>query len=863
MQSTEEYLDSLLASVSDEENHNNSNMNHKKHHKSIEDLDESELTEEALQKQLALLLGLETEDDMDYDDGPEDDFMAQYAAQMADSEVESFDIGVQTLPDDSIPSVVQEPIAQVMPEPAPVAPAVSAPATSDSGVLSPDEIAALFASMETESAPEAVAPAEPEPTAAPVPSEPEPVTSVPSAPATSDSGVLSPDEIAALFASMETESAPEAVAPAESEPTATAPVPSEPEPVTSVPSAPATSDSGVLSPDEIAALFASMGGDDSDELKEESDVTDEVLLGKTVDVTEEPLQETVTGLTREELEELGLGDIADILVDGEQEILSETIGAEGEAISVEEAMEVMSEIDSTHNEEGQIVEIPDFDFGEEMLLELENVDAMLEATAKMAEEEIVSADADSIAEEDIMAMLSQFEEESIQESMAAQEAEEVAAQEAVNKVLEEETQPDSTETEMQDGGKKKGKKAKKEKVKKEKKEKPVKEKKDKVSLKDKIFAFMFEDESLEAENVQGDKIPLGDSDELSYIDLPVETLQEPKPEKKKKEKASKKDKKAKKASGNNANDENAKIEAELAAEDKKKAKKKEKPKKEKKAKKVVIADMSAAEATEKDSKRGIGPKGIVATLLVCASLLGLILVGAYVLPMQLSLITARTAFYAQDYEEATLRLMGRDLNDSDRILYDKASLLYGLEERYHQSEIYLKSGQTKDALDSLLQGVVACNKEEVLAGQLGIEMEWKLSKDLFVTALQENFGLDAETVEAICALRNPDYTVAVENILAGRVFDDKSAYGGETSDAVVPDDAEKEENAEDGNDENLPGGLNPDELEDLLPEEEAILEQMQQEASEAEEISESDAEVTGDNELYSGSVEGGEVNFVE
>ncbi len=847
MQSTEEYLDSLLASVSDEENRGDTKIkSNTSAPKSIEDLDESELTEEALQKQLALLLGLETEEDMDFGGEPEDDFMAQYAAQMADNEVKAFDTGVQTLPEEVIQPAVQEPIAQVMPEPEPVATAVSAPATSDSGVLSPDEIAALFASMETESEPETVAPAEPEPTA--------------SASTTSDSGVLSPDEIAALFASMEAESVREVEeVPVESESTVTAPVSAEPELTAS---ASTTSDSGVLSPDEIAALFASMGGDGSDGINEESDVTDEVLLGKTIDTTEEHLQEAGSGLTREELEELGLGDIADVLVDGEQEILSETTGLESEAISVEEAMGVMSELDSTNNAEGQIIEIPDFDFGEEMLLELENVDAMLEATAKMAEEEIVSADADAVAEEDIMAMLNQFEEESIQESMAAQEAQEKAAEDAVNKVLEEETQSDTANAEALDGVGKKGKKTKKEKVKKEKKEKPVKEKKDKVSLKDKIFAFMFEDESLEDENAQGDKIPLGDSDELSYMDLPVETPQEPKPEKKKKEKAPKKDKKAKKAAGNNANDENAKIEAELAAEDKK-AKKKEKPKKEKKAKKVVIADVSANEAAEKDSKRGIGTKGIVATLLVCASLLGLILVGAYVLPMQLSLITARTAFYAQDYEEATLRLMGRDLNDSDRILYDKSSLLYGLEERYHQSEIYLKSGQTKDALDSLLQGVVACNKEEVLAGQLGIEMEWKLSKDLFVTALQENFGLDAETVEAICALRNPDYTVAVENILAGRAFDDKSAYGGATSDAVVPDDAETEENAEDGNNETLPGGLNPDELEDLLPEEEAILEQMQQEASETEEISESDAEVTGDKELYSGSVEGGEVNFVE
>ncbi len=852
MQSTEEYLDSLLASVSEEEKPSDSNANHKKHHKSIEELDESELTEEALQKQLALLLGLETEDDMDYDDDPEDDFMAQYAAQMAVEEVETFDTIVQEMQEEPVQQVsnepvemkIPEPVVQSVPEPEPV---VSVPpTTSDSGVLSPDEIAALFASMEADNQSKSVP--EPEPLQETVQESTENIT-----PATSDSGVLSPDEIAALFASMESEEQSESVS--ETEPS------KEPVQETTANVAPTTSDSGVLSPDEIAALFASMGTDDSESASEneETDVTDEVLLGSTQG-TEELLADESGSITREELEELGLGDIADVLVDGEQEILSGTV--ENEAFSAMESENEEPKIEQEVEEEKQIIDIPDF--GEEMLLELENVDAMLEATAKMAEEENTNTDADSMAEEDIMAMLSQFEEESIQESMAAQEESEKAAQEAVNRALEDETTENGELSENAEDGKKKRKKAKKEKVKKEKqvKEKPVKEKKDKVSLKDKILSFMFEDESLDDD--KNEKIPLGDDDGLAYMDLPTEEpVVEEKPAKKKKEKAQKKDKKAQKATGGKAKDENAEIAAELAAEDKKKAKKKEKPKKEKKPKKVVIADVSASDAGEKDSKKGIGTKGIVATLLVCASLLGLILVGTYFVPMQLSLIQARTAFYAQDYEETTMRLMGRNLNNSDRILFDKASLLYGLEERYHQSEIYLNSGKTKETLNSLLQGVVACNKEEVLANQLGIDAEWRICKDRFMLALQEQYGLDAETVEAICALRNPDYTVAVENILAGRVFDDKSAYGGAASDAVVSDDAEAEENAEADNDETLPGGLNPDELEDLLPEEEAILEQLQQEATEAEDVSESDVETTGDNELYSGSVEGGEVNFVE
>jgi len=528
MQSTEEYLDSLLASVSEDKNHNDSNENHKKHHKSIEDLDESELTEEALQKQLALLLGLETEEDMDFDDEPEDDFMAQYAAQMAVEEVETFDSIVQEMQEEPALQISNEPIAM-------------------------EHLESVAQSV-----------AEPEPS-------PEPIqeTAANVAPTTSDSGVLSPDEIAALFASMEADNQSESVP--EPEPLA------EPVQETTTNVAPTTSDSGVLSPDEIAALFASMGADDSESASEneETDITDEVLLGKTQG-SEELLADDSGSITREELEELGLGDIADVLVDGEQEILSGTV--ENEAFSAMEPENEEPKIEQESEEERQIIDIPDF--GEEMLLELENVDAMLEATAKMAEEEKADTDADSMAEEDIMAMLSQFEEESIQESMAAQEESEKAAQEAVNRALEDETTENAELAENAEDGKKTRKKAKKEKVKKEKpvKEKPVKEKKDKVSLKDKILAFMFEDESLD--DGEGEKVPLGDGDGLAYMDLPTEEpVVEAKPAKKKKEKAPKKNKKEQKAASSKAQDENAEIAAELAAEDKKKAKKKEKPKK--------------------------------------------------------------------------------------------------------------------------------------------------------------------------------------------------------------------------------------------------------------------------------------------
>lgn len=761
MQSTEEYLDQLLASVSEEESGNDANKNSNgTKRKSIEELDESELTEEALQKQLALLLGLEVEEDEEFDSIPMENFL---------------------------PVAEPEPVP-IVAEPEPV------PAVSNTGVLSADEIAALFASMET------------------------------------DNTVEKEEEI-----SETTEPVQKVVA--------------DPEPVAAPETVPAVSDTGVLSADEIAALFASMEAESDAEILETAETVQEDMTDN-MPALESELAGNNGELTREELEELGLGDIADILVDSEQEILSESLFEE--LMTTEDTSEEITEMVEEESLSGY-EEFPDFNLGEEVLLDLENIDEMLEATAKLAEEESASFDAGVQAEEDIMSMLTQFEEESVQENLAAMEESARAAEQAVAMAMEEEE--NVAELAEEDTGKKR-KKSKKQKKEKVKKEKPVKEKKERKSLKDKVSAFMFEEEN-EDENPDDGIIPLGDGDELAYIDIPTE---EEKP-KKKKEKVSKKDKKAKASKKDEkVRDENAEIAEELAAEDKKKAQKKEKPKKEKKPKKVVISDIEPVEE-KKSTKRGIGTKGIVATLLVCASILGLILVGTYFLPQQLSLTAARVAFYAGDYEEAAMRLEGKDLSDSDRIMYEKSSLLYGLEERYHQYEIYQMRGMDKEALNALLQGVSVCNEELILAEQLGIETEWKMCKERFLNALLQEYSLDEETVEQICALKNPYYTVAVENILAGRAYDDMSLYGGTVS-ATEDEDVSTEEPAGEDNTMSADGVMNPEELEDLLPEEAIIIEQLQQENN-ADDRTDTNDNTSGDRELFTGSVEGGEVNFVE
>lgn len=161
------------------------------------------------------------------------------------------------------PIVEEEPIAE--PEPVdievPPAPDMSDPNKK----MSPDDIAALFASMGAAEEPVAEPePAEPEPAAEPIIEETAPET--PAGPDLSDPNKpMSPDEIAALIANMGVDDGLDEEPEVSAEPEVVAePEVAEPEPVVEEatedkPQMPDLSDPNkVMSPDEIAALIANM-----------------------------------------------------------------------------------------------------------------------------------------------------------------------------------------------------------------------------------------------------------------------------------------------------------------------------------------------------------------------------------------------------------------------------------------------------------------------------------------------------------------------------------------------------------------------------------------------------------------------------
>ena len=190
-----------------------------------------------------------------------------------------------------------------------------------------------------------------------------------------------------------------------------------------------------------------------------------------------------------------------------------------------------------------------------------------------------------------------------------------------------------------------------------------------------------------------------------------EEEEEPKKEKNKKEK-----KKPKKGKGP-ASEENEAILDELEEEDKKN-KKKKKPKKVKKQPK----EKKQEEPSKEDGKK-LPKKMVIRIFVMCFSVMVLLLIPAMLLPELFSLRDARKAYYNEDYKTAYENLLGKNLNNSDSLMLEKATILMRLQRKYDSFINYHKMGKETEALNALLEGCNLYIQLQAEAQEQGISKE--------------------------------------------------------------------------------------------------------------------------------------------
>ncbi|SKB95802.1 hypothetical protein SAMN06296386_110110, partial [Lachnospiraceae bacterium] len=216
--------------------------------------------------------------------------------------------------------------------------------------------------------------------------------------------------------------------------------------------------------------------------------------------------------------------------------------------------------------------------------------------------------------------------------------------------------------------------------------------------------------------------------------------------------------------------ENMKVikEAEAAEKKKKKKKepkpKKEKPKKEPKPKK---------EKKKKEPKPDDGPpekklpkKKVFAVVLFFVSLTAMIMFCLMVFPKAGYVNLGKSLYNKGDYNAAYETLAGvSGLDAESQLIYENAAFVMKLQRKYDSYTDFMAQGKSLDALDALVQGVNMYRSNLYTAQEKGVEQEYTAIYGTILSALSNTFGVSEEKAESWLALTDRiDYTIALMDV---------------------------------------------------------------------------------------------------
>lgn len=307
------------------------------------------------------------------------------------------------------------------------------------------------------------------------------------------------------------------------------------------------------------------------------------------------------------------------------------------------------------------------------------------------------------------------------------------------------------------------------------------EKKPRKKLFNRILDFLTEEDE-EEEQKDNEDIKLSEENKNIIEDLDKD---------KKKKKKGKKDKKTKKGEQKNGKENIA--ESENAEENADEGNSK-KPKKEKKAKKEKLPkEVRIEEDNQKDGKLSV--KKILPVALACVSF-GIVIVLVASLAGDYSAKKAgREAYYDGDYQTCFQNFYGKELNESEQVMYSKSESILRIRLWIREYEMLAEEGAEAEALDSLIQSVGDYPVLYEYAVQWNAGGEVSESYATILSILSEKYNLTEAQAQEIAAMeRDVDYSQVVYAIIDGKASDFL----------------------------NKPVAEEPEKLQDVLPEEEEI-----------------------------------------
>ena len=195
----------------------------------------------------------------------------------------------------------------------------------------------------------------------------------------------------------------------------------------------------------------------------------------------------------------------------------------------------------------------------------------------------------------------------------------------------------------------------------------------------------------------------------------------------------------------------------------KKAKKVKKPKPEK--------PMKEPEPEPLIPERKLTLKRVLPVLLVCASLGVLLIVFANATVDYTDKQNAKEAYYAGDYQTCYDNLFGKDLNETEKIMFGTSESILYIRLWIREYEMFVEAGEEVEALDSLIQTVDHYPTLYAYAIQWNAGDEVMTGYSYILNILSEKYGLTEDQAQEIASVRSDyEYTKMVVAIVQGKPY---------------------------------------------------------------------------------------------
>jgi len=240
-----------------------------------------------------------------------------------------------------------------------------------------------------------------------------------------------------------------------------------------------------------------------------------------------------------------------------------------------------------------------------------------------------------------------------------------------------------------------------------------------------------------------------------------------------------------------------------------KEKPKEKPKKEPKPKKPPKPkkEKPVEEKTPEPPGKKLSFKKVLPVLLVGISVGVLLFVFVNSSVDYSDKRTARAAYYEGDYQTCYQNLFGKDLNETESVMFGKSESILYIRLWVREYEMFMEEGDRVCALDSLIQSVDRYPELYHYAGQWNAESEVAVGYATILNYLSGDFGLTEAEAQTISAVRSDrEYTKMVTAIANGRTLENWNK----------PTHTETSDNGQ------VPSESTEEQLPDALPEEEEL-----------------------------------------